>query len=196
MTGIFVKFDRNFQHFALTFRIMTATFNILRSPFELWLQNIENCSHMTAYFKSYRHVIADFKSCSPISNYDTNLLKVAVKIQNFTTATFKYFAVTFWIMTATFSILRSYFELWLQLSTFCSHISNYDRKMLKFAVIFGTFQTISTASGSADCESPKWTWRNLFKIMIIKCQWNASLCNIFWILCMPTYCCHVLLVVI
>ena len=41
----------------------------------------------------------------------------------------------FWqILTATFNILQSHFELWLQFSTFCSHISNYDCKMLKVAV--------------------------------------------------------------
>ena len=42
-----LKCDRNFQHFAVTFRIMTATFNILRSHFELWLQNVEICGHIS-----------------------------------------------------------------------------------------------------------------------------------------------------
>ena len=40
--------------------------------------------------------------------------------------------------TATFNILQSHFEF--ELSTFCS-----DCKMLKFAVTFGTFETVSTA---------------------------------------------------
>ena len=62
------NYDCNFLHFAITFRIMTATF-------ELWLQNVESCSQVTA----------DFKTCSQISNYDCN---------------FQHFAVTFRIMTA------------------------------------------------------------------------------------------------
>ena len=51
------------------------------------------------------------------------------------TATFQHFA-DFEIVTATFNILQSHFELWLQLSTFCSHISNYDCNFQHFAVIF------------------------------------------------------------
>ena len=160
-----VKFNCNFQHFAVTFRIMTVTLNILQSHFELWLQlstfyshtsnydcnfqyfavnlclqNVENCSHVPADYKSYSHVFADFKSCSQFSNYDYNLLKVAVIIQN--------------IMTAAFNILQSHFELCLQniesyshvtadfkscspvIAYFksCSEILNYNSNLLKVTV--------------------------------------------------------------
>ena len=45
---------------------MTATFNILQSHFELWLQNAENCSRVTADFKSCSHVTADLINCSHV----------------------------------------------------------------------------------------------------------------------------------
>ena len=39
-------------------------------------------------------------------------------------------------LTATFNILQSHFELWLQFSTFCSHFLNYDCNFQHFAVTF------------------------------------------------------------
>ena len=78
--------------------------------FEKWLQFFKKCSHVTVIFDEFWPQLSTF--CSHISNYDCN---------------FQHFAVIFRIMTATFYILRSHFELWLQLS-------NYDCKMLKIAV--------------------------------------------------------------
>ena len=108
-------------------RILTATFNILQSHFELWLQFSTFCSH--------------------ISNYDCN---------------FQHFAVTFRIMTAKcwklqsrdcrFQNLQSNFELWLQLSTFYSHNSNYDCNFQHFAVTFRIMTAKCWKLQSRDCR--------------------------------------------
>ena len=55
-------------------------------------------------------------------------LTANLEICNHVTAAFEIYSH----VTATFNILLSHFELRLQLSTFCSHISNYDCKMIKF----------------------------------------------------------------
>ena len=119
------NFDRNFQHFAVTFRIMTVIFNILQSYFELWLQLSIFCGHIN------------------------KMLKIAV-----TWLQISKLAVRFRIMTATFNILQSHFELWLQLSTFCSHISNYDCKMLKVAVTWLQI-SICSHNSKCDCKMLK-----------------------------------------
>ena len=51
------NFDCNFQHFAVTFRVVIAIFNILRSHFELWLQNVEIYSHIWEFW-NYQHRIS------------------------------------------------------------------------------------------------------------------------------------------
>ena len=119
------------------FRNLTAKCWKLQSHFELWLQLSTFCGH--------------------ISNFAVTWLQILKCDRNF-----QHFAVRFRIMTATFNILQSHFELWLQLSTFCSHISNYDCnflrfcrhisnydcKMLKFAVTFLILQS----------EMDFWNW--------------------------------------
>ena len=132
-------------------RILTATFNILQSHFELWLQFSTFCSHISNYDCNFLHfavtfriMTATFELWLQLSNYDCKMLKIAVTwLQN------PKLAVRFRVMTATFNILQSHFELWLQLSTFCSHISNYDCKMLKVAV---TWLQISICSHNSKCD--------------------------------------------
>ena len=89
------NFDRYFQHFAVTFRIMTATFYILRSHFELWLQlSNYDCKMLkvAVTWLQFQNLQSNFELWlylatfySHISNYDCN---------------FQHFAVTFRIMTA------------------------------------------------------------------------------------------------
>ena len=89
----------------------------------MWQQFVYYCSHVTViWWKLQSHFelwLQFVESCSPISNYDCNLLKVAI---------------TFRIMTAICWKLQSHFELWLQFVESCNHISNYDCNLLKFAV--------------------------------------------------------------
>ena len=152
---------------AVIIRNVTATFNILQSDFEIcnhvtatlemWLQFFKICHHVvTATFEIW---LQNLKSDRKIRKYDGKFWKTtAIFKKNAVTwlwflanfdRNFQHFAVTFRIITATFNILQSHFELWLQLSRFCSHISKYDRKMLKFAVKFETFETVSTAYSTA-----------------------------------------------
>ena len=103
------------------------------------LQLKKKCSHVTVIFGEIWPQLSTF--CSHISNYDCN---------------FQHFALTFRIMTAKcwklqsrdrkFQNLQSNFELWLQLSTFCSHISNYDCKMLKVAVTWLQISNVAITS--------------------------------------------------
>ena len=128
-----------------------VTFRILQSYFESCFHVIADFEKLQSHFEGCSHVIADFQSCSHNLKSDCKLLKVAV-IFRIMTANFNILRSHFEIcnhVTASFNILPSHFKLWLQLSTFCIHISNYDRNMLKFAVTFGTFETISTAYWSA-----------------------------------------------
>ena len=120
------NYDCNFQHFAVIFRIMTATFYILRPHFELWLQ---------------------------LSNYDCKMLKIAVTWLQISklavrfrimTATFNILQSHFelWLQLSTFcSHILNYdckmlkvAVTWLQISIW-SHNSKCDCKMLKVAVI-------------------------------------------------------------
>ena len=87
------KCDCKILKVAVTFRIMTAIFNILRSHFEI-------CNHVTATFnilQSHFELWLQLSTfCSHISNYDCN---------------FQHFAVTFRIMIAKCWNLQSHLGL-------------------------------------------------------------------------------------
>ena len=114
---------------------MTATFNILRSHFkfcsQFWKLQSRDCRFWNVNFQ---HFAVTFR----IMTATFNILQSHFEFDEF----------WFRIMTATFNILQSHFELWLQLLTFCGHISNYDGKMLKFAVTFLILQS----------EMDFWNW--------------------------------------
>ena len=133
--------------------------------------------------------LQNFESCSHNSKCHGKLLKVAVIIRNVTAKCWKLQlnftknpshvtafkkksqSFIFFNLPSYMWILRSLFEFcshilkvavtWLQLSTFYCHISNYDHKLLKFAVTFGTFETISTAYRSI-----------LHRKIILNCAFN------------------------
>ena len=116
--------------------------------FEMWLQYFKICNHVTATSEVWlqnsksdckTHIYDGnfFKNDSNLKNNDCNLNK---KWQQFKKKMQSRDWDFWWNLNASFNILQSHFELWLQLSTFCGHISNHDCNFRHFAV---TFQIMS-----------------------------------------------------
>ena len=126
----------------------------------MWLQNVESCGQnspkitvtwlhflkklqlffkkLQSFFKIYHHI---WEFCGHFSNFavifrklqsrDCRFWKIAVTFRKLQSRDCRLRNVT-----AKCWKLQSHFKLWVQLSTFCSHISNYDCNFQHFAVTF------------------------------------------------------------
>ena len=137
------NYDCNFQHFAVTFRIMTATFNILQSHFELWLQNVESCSHVIADFEMWPQNV---ENCSHNSKCDCNFQHFAVTFRNLQSRDCNFRNVTaifqnlqsrdcrFWKIAVTFLKLQSRDCRFRNLTAKCWKLQSH------FEIMTATFQ--------------------------------------------------------
>ena len=154
----------------------------------MWLQNVESCGQnspkitvtwlhffykiaaifkkMQSFFKIYHH-ICEF--CGHFSNFAVIFQKLQSRDCRFwkIVVTYLKVAVT-WLQSSKCDCncwkLQSHFELWLQFSTFCGHIS-------KFAITLLQLSTFCSHISNYDCNFQHFAV--IFRIMTAKC-WDLQ----------------------
>ena len=150
MTAIFSKMQSRDCDF---WRNLTATFNILQSNFELWLQLITFCTHFLNYDCNFQHFAVTFQNMTATFNILQSNFELWMQLSTFCGYISNY-DCNFWN-------LQSHFELWLQNVESCSHVTaNFKTcsEISNFDCNFGNLQ-------SRDCSFSKSaiTWLQLSK---------------------------------
>ena len=175
----------------------------------MWLQNVESCSHNSKFDCKMLKVAVQIRQKSQWRDYI--ILKIAVIFQNLPSYFhhFSNFAVIFrklqscdcrfWKIAVTFLKLQSRdcrfrnltakcwklqsdFELWLQLSTFCGHISNYavifwklQSRDCRFRIMTATFNILRShfELWLQNVEMDFWNWcRGIEEHILQYNNWN------------------------
>ena len=177
----------------------------MQSYFEMWPQNVESCSHNSKCDCNFQHFAVRYRN---LQSRDCNFQNATAIFQNLqsrdcnfrnATAIFQNLQsrdCNFRNMTANSKSDRKIHKYdgklyWSQLSTFCSHISNYDCNFQHFVVTFriltATFK-ICIHISNYNCKMLKVavTWLQIFKVAITwlqlstNCSHNSKFDCTFW----------------